>query len=53
MQITIESNADFRKALRRFAPDLEKSLKKEIGLALRPVVKQARGFVPGSSPLSG
>jgi hypothetical protein len=53
MQITIESNADLRKALRRFAPDLEKSLKKEIAGVLKPVVKQARGFVPSVSPLSG
>jgi hypothetical protein len=53
MQITIETNADLRKALRRFAPDLEKALKKEIAVFLKPVVKQARGFVPSASPLSG
>jgi len=53
MQVTIEGNADLRKALRRFAPDLEKSLKKEIGLVLRPVVRQAKGFVPSDAPLSG
>jgi hypothetical protein len=53
MQITVESNADLRKALRRFAPDLEKSLKKEIATVLKPVVSQARGFVPSNSPLSG
>jgi hypothetical protein len=53
MQITIEGNADLRKALRRFAPDLEKALKKEIAGFLKPVVKQARGFVPSSAPLSG
>ena len=53
MQVTIEGNADLRKALRRFAPDLEKSLKKEISTALRPVVRQAKGFVPSDSPLSG
>jgi hypothetical protein len=53
MQITVESNADLRKALRRFAPDLEKSLKKEIASVLKPVVSQARGFVPSNSPLSG
>jgi hypothetical protein len=53
MQITIESNADLRKALRRFAPDLEKALKKEIAAALKPVVRQARGFVPSTAPLSG
>jgi hypothetical protein len=53
MQITIAGNADLRKALRRFAPDLEKSLKKEIASVLSPVVKQARGFVPSTAPLSG
>jgi hypothetical protein len=53
MQITIESNADLRKALRRFAPDLEKALKKEIASVLKPVVRQARGFVPSTAPLSG
>ena len=53
MQITIETNDDLRKALRRFAPDLEKALKKEIAGFLKPVVKQARGFVPSASPLSG
>jgi hypothetical protein len=53
MQVTIEGNADLRKALRRFAPDLEKSLKKEISIALRPVVRQAKGFVPSDAPLSG
>lgn len=52
MKIEIQSNAQFRKALRRFAPDLEKILKKEMAAALRPVVRQARGFVPGSAPLS-
>jgi hypothetical protein len=53
MQVEIQGNADFRKALRRFAPDLEKALKLEMRKALSPVVKQAKGFVPSSSPLSG
>jgi hypothetical protein len=53
VKIEIQSNAQFRKALRRFAPDLDKALKKEMGAALRPVVRQARGFVPSASPLSG
>jgi hypothetical protein len=51
--VELRGNADLRKALRRFAPDLEKTLKKELGAALRPVVKQARGFVPSESPMSG
>ena len=53
VKVEIRGNADFRKAMRRFTPDLEKALKKEIGAALRPVVKQAKGFVPQQSPMSG
>ena len=53
MQIELQGNADLRKALRRFAPDLEKSLKIEMKRGLAPVAKAARGFVPSSSPLSG
>lgn len=53
MRIEIRGNADLRKAMRRFTPDLEKALKKEIREALLPVVKQARGFVPAVSPMSG
>ena len=39
--------------MRRFTPDLEKALKKESGNALRPVVAEAKGFVPAVSPMSG
>lgn len=53
VRIEIRGNADLRKAMRRFTPDLEKSLKKEIGAALRPVVDQAKGFVPAASPMRG
>lgn len=54
MRIEIRGNADFRKALRRFAPDINKQLVKELGIALRPVAAQARGFVPSNSAvLSG
>lgn len=53
MQIELRGNADLRKALRRFAPDLEKALKVEIRRGLSPVVKTAKGFVPSQSPLSG
>ncbi len=53
MRIEIRGNADLRKAMRRFTPDLEKALRKEIGIALRPVVKDAKGFVPLASPMSG
>ena len=53
MRIELRGNADLRKALRRFAPDLEKSLKVEMKRGLAPVAKAARGFVPSQSPLSG
>ena len=53
MKIEIQSNAQFRKALRNFAPDLEKTLKAEMRAGLKPVVRQAKGFVPSTSPLSG
>jgi hypothetical protein len=53
MRIEIRGNADLRKAMRRFTPDLEKALKKEISAILRPVVVQAKGFVPAASPMRG
>jgi hypothetical protein len=51
--VELQGNADLRKALRRFAPDLEKALRMEMKKALSPIAKQARGFVPAISPLSG
>ena len=53
MRIEIRGNADLRKAMRRFTPDLEKALRKEIGNALRPVVREAKGYVPAVSPMRG
>lgn len=49
--VELRGNTDLRKALRRFAPDLEKELQKEIRRALAPVVKQARGFAPATSDI--
>jgi hypothetical protein len=51
--VEIRGNTDLRKALKRFAPDLEKNLRKEMAAGLRPVVKAAKGFVPAESPMSG
>jgi hypothetical protein len=53
MQIEIRGNVDLRKALRSFAPDLEKQLRKDLAIAMKPVVAKARGFVPNASPMSG
>ena len=47
-KIEVRGNTDLRKALRKFAPDLDKQLRKELGAALRPIVKQARGFAPAT-----
>ncbi len=53
MQIKIEGVKQTRKALRDFAPDLNKELNKELRIALAPIAKKARGFVPFDSPMSG
>jgi hypothetical protein len=46
MATTVKGALELRKALRNFAPDLAKETTKEIGSFLKPVVKNARGFVP-------
>jgi len=51
--VIIRGNADLRKAMRQFTPDLEKNLKSELKRALLPVVRMARGFVPSQAPMSG
>ena len=42
-----------RKALTKYAPDLAKELTKELGAVLKPIVGDARSFVPLRSPMSG
>jgi hypothetical protein len=51
MPATVRGGVELRKALRNFAPDLGKETQKEIANALKPIVKEARGYVTGS-PLS-
>ena len=51
--VEIRGNTELRMAMRRFAPDLEKNLRKEMASGLKPVVRAARGFVPANSPMSG
>lgn len=55
MQVKVEllGDVELRKAMRKFTPDLEKNLRKQIGAALRPIVNEARGYVPATSPMSG
>jgi hypothetical protein len=49
--VELRGNSDLRKALRQFAPDLDKELKIELRRALSPVVRKARGYVE-SNPMS-
>ena len=42
-----------KKALNKSAPDLAKELTKELGAVLKPVVNEARSFVPIASPMKG
>lgn len=54
MPASVKGGVELRKALRAFSPDLAKSLPKEVGAALKPITKSARGYLPdNSSVLSG
>lgn len=53
MPTEVKGGIALRKALREFAPDLAKETQKEIGNLLKPITTKARGFIPGSAPLSG
>lgn len=50
--VELRGNTELRMALKRFAPDLEKNLRKEMAAGLKPVVNRARGYVPNESPMS-
>jgi hypothetical protein len=41
----------FRKALKKFSPDLDKELRDEMVGFLKPVVKKARGYLPSNSAM--
>jgi hypothetical protein len=49
MPVSVKGVIELRKALRAFSPDLAKGLTKEMGAALKPVVRQAKGFLPSDS----
>ena len=49
MPVSVKGAIGLRKALRAYSPDLAKGLTQEMGAALKPVVKQARGFLPSDS----
>ena len=54
MPATVKGGVELRKALRKFTPDLAKETQKEIRLAIQPISKSAKGYVPDrGSILSG
>lgn len=52
MRVKVEGVKQTRKALRQFAPDLNKELNAELKKALAPIARKARGFAPTNSPMS-
>lgn len=53
MPTEVKGALKLRKALKQFTPDLAKETQKELGALLKPMTQKARGFIPGSAPLSG
>lgn len=51
MPVEVKGAIALRKALRDYAPDLAKALPKEMGFALKPVSKTARGYAPSESQI--
>ena len=51
MPTEIKGAINLRKAFRKFTPDLAKETQKEIASFLKPVVKNARGFIPSNSEI--
>ena len=48
MPTEVKGALNLRKALKKFAPDLAKETQKELGNFLKPVVRNARGYVPSN-----
>lgn len=49
MAVRLEGAIALRKALRKFEPDLAKATQQEIASFLKPMVKEARGYLPNNS----
>ena len=48
MPTSVKGATNLRKALKQFTPDLAKETTKEIGNFLKPVTRNARGFLPSN-----
>jgi hypothetical protein len=53
MATKVQGALEFRKAMRKFEPELAKATQREMAGLLKPIVSKARGFVPSEAPLSG
>lgn len=53
MPAVVQGLVETKRALREFAPDLKRSLDREARSFLGVMVRDAKGFVPADSPLSG
>lgn len=51
MAVRLQGAIALRKALRKFEPDLAKETQKEIASFLKPVVKEARGYLPNNTSI--
>lgn len=51
MPVEVRGAIELRKALKAYAPSLAKNLTKEMGEALKPVVRTARGFIPSNDQM--
>lgn len=52
MPVEFQGVDNLRKALKSYAPDLDKALKKELTALAEPIVNKARGYAPAVAPLS-
>lgn len=51
MPVSVKGALELRKALRSFAPDLGKELTSQMGAALKPIVREARSFLPSNDQI--
>jgi hypothetical protein len=51
MPVQLQGAVALRKALRNFEPDLAKETTKELAAVVRPLAKNARGFVPSNDEM--
>ena len=51
MAVRLKGALELRKALRKFEPDLAKETQREIASFLKPVVKEARGYLPNNTSI--